>query len=293
MPRIIASIAIAAALVAGAFIIKGREQNPAASPTALIAEQIQTANESALQTYAQELAASGVASDTAIIIPQPTSDVTSNPSTGSGQATPPTATDKLAQNVLETYVSAKGSGVDISSDVATQIADNVVSQNYTDSTSAKIYSNADIKTQNTSSISNIKNYGNSVGKIISTPPSSGEEFELDVFETFANSGNESVLSSLSLNIDRYQKMVSSLLNISAPTVFVQSHLALINSLSNIVFSIQKMQDAPTDPVGAVNATSDYETASHNLVSALLAEKAIFLKENIVFSSSESGYILTK
>ena len=296
MPRIIAALAIAAALVIGVFIMKNKSSAPNNSTT-LIAEQIQTTNQPVLESYAQELAASGIASGTTIILPTAVSDIgASNPSTSSGQATflPTTATDKLAQNILETYVNAKQSGVDVSSDVATQIADNVLAQGYSDSESAKVYSVANIKNiNNSATIADIKNYGDAVGNILSTPPAPNEQFELNVFEAFANSGDETVLSSLSLNIARYQKIITSLLKLSVPQIFANNHLAIINSFSAIVYSIQKMQNAPTDPVGAVNATSEYETTARNLTSALLAEKALFLKENIAFSSNESGYILTK
>ncbi len=289
MPRIIAALAIAAALIFGVFIIKNKITSRADS-TSLIAEQIQNANQSSLQAYAQELQSLGAASDTSAVLLPTTSDI----ATGTDATLPPpSATDLLAQNILETYMNAKQSGVAVSSDVATQIADNVLSQPYQDSQTAKTYSAANLKIENSYSATDIVDYGNAVGKIISAPPAANEQFELNVFEAFANSGDETALSSLSLNIARYKKMVSSLLTVSVPQIFVNSDIGLINSLSEIVDSIQKMQNAPTDPVGAINATTEYETAAHNLVSALSAEKAIFLKENATFSSSQPGYILVK
>jgi len=289
MPRIIAALAIAAALIFGVFIIKNKTVAPTSS-TALIAEQIQNANQSSLAAYAQELESLGAASGTSAILLPPTPDIAIGTDV---VLAPPTATDKLAQNILETYINAKQSGVAVSSNVATQIADNVISQPYQDSQTAKTYSAANIKTENSYSMADIENYGNAVGKIISAPPAPNEQFELSVFETFANSGDETVLSSLSLNIARYKKMVSSLLAVPVPQIFVESHIGLLNSLSGIVDSIQKMQNAPTDPVGAINATTEYETTTRNLVSVLSAEKAIFLKENATFSSSQPGYILVK
>ena len=290
MPRIIAALAIAAALIIGVFIIKNKSATPNNSTT-LIAEQIQTTNQPVLESYAQELEASGVASGTTIILPPAVSDITSAITSPSG---PITATSKLAQNVFETYMNTKQSGVDVSSDVATQIADNVLAQGYSDSESAKTYSAVNIKkTNNSATIADIKNYGDALGNILSASAAPGEEFELDVFQAFANSGNETVLASLSLNIARYQKMISSLLNISVPANSVQSHLALINSLSGMVFAIQKMQNAPADPVGSVNAIQNYEKSVESLTSAITALKNLFISENIEFSATSPSNMFNK
>ena len=283
MPRIIAALAIVAALITTAFVIKGREPSP--TNASLIATQIQNANQPAIEAYQQELA-SATTSNTTLIIP-------STIDTGSAAVLPTTATDKLAQNILESYVATKQSGVDISSDVATQLADNLISQPYADSSSPKTYSASDIKINTSYSQTIIRNYGNAVGSVVSTPLSPNETFELFTFEAFANSGDATGLASLSLNIARYQKMISSLLKVSVPLPFVQSHVSLVNSLSAIVFSVQKMQNAPTDPVGAVNATSDYETAVNSLSGALSDEKALFSSYGVVFSSNEQGSTITK
>lgn len=281
MPRIISALAIAVALIAAVFILKGRQAPP--TTTSLIAEQIQNANQASIDAYQTQLAAT--ASSTTIIVP--------TASASNAPVTPTTATDKLAQNILESYVAAKQSGVDISDDVSTQLADDALSQSYADSSSPKTYSATSLKISIPYSPITIRNYGNALGAIMATPASPNETFELFTFEAFAESGDATGLSSLSLNIARYQKMISGLLKISVPAPFVQSHINIINSLSAIVFAVQRMQNAATDPVGAINATSDYETAAKSLSSAISAEKALFSGNGVAFSSSEAGSIITK
>lgn len=287
MPRITAALAIAAALIIGVFIIKNKQT--AAPTTSLIAEQIQNANQSSLEAYQQELEESGAASDTALVIPTPTYDVAT---TTTAPLAPPTATDELAQNILETYVNAKESGVNISSDVATQIADNALAQPYTDSSSAKTYSTTDLTIEANSS-QDMKNYGNALGRAFSVTLPAGGEDELTIFSDFAATNDESVLPKLNENIVRYQKIISAILAIPVPENFAETDLNLVNSLSRVVYDVQKMRDFPSDPVGGQNAAEDYQTAITSVGTVFSEEKTLFTANNIVFSTAEPGYFLTE
>ncbi len=288
MPRIVAALAIAAALIIGVFIIKNKTAAPSA-PTALIAEQIQDANQSSIAAYGAELESEGVATDTSIVVPPPTSDVPVEPP--SSALPPPTATDKLAQNILETYVNTKESGVDISSDVATQIADNLLSEPYMDSSSAKTYSASDIRTEDSYSASDIKNYGNAFGSALATPLPAGAEEELSIFSDFAATNDETILTKLDLNIARYQKIISKMLLIPVPRVFVENDIAFINAISQIVYELQKARDLPSDPVGGANAMQEYQTTLSSILTIQGQEKAIFTANNIIFSPTDAGYSL--
>jgi hypothetical protein len=288
MPRIIASLAIVTALLVGTFILKNKSA-PAASQTSLIAGEIQNANQSSLEAYAAELQASGAASGTTLIIPPTVSDI----ATTSGPITPPTATDKLAQNILETYVSAKQSGVTLNTDIATQIADNVLSQQYADSSSVKTYQMANLNIETTSSKTAIRNYGNSIGKAFSLPLPKDGENELAIFSNFAVTNDETLLPKLDENVSRYKKIIAALLVIPVPTPFAQSDLALVNTLSEITYEIGKMRDFPTDPVGGQNAAQEYQTTFASLAAIFKQEKSLFLSNGISFSPSESGYFLTQ
>ncbi len=289
MSRTIAALAIAAALIIGAFIIKDRVSAPENS-TALVAEQIQNANQASLEAYDAELQASGVASDTALVVPQ---SVLDDLATSSAPLPPPTATDKLAQNIFESYVSAKQSGVDITSDVATQIANSVLSQSYTDSSSSKMYSLSDLNIKTVASKQDMKNYGNAVGTALSIPLPADGEFELQIFSAFAVSNDETTLSKLTENIDRYRKIISSLLAMPAPKTFTQAHLALVDAFSKVLYDVETMQNFPADPLGAQNAAQEYQTSFQAVTSALATEKTLFLSNGISFSATDPGYFLIK
>ena len=286
MPRIVAALAIAAAIIIGVFIIKNKYSTPA-TPTELVAEQIQNANQSSIEAYGAELEAEGVASDTAIVLPSsPSSTATTSAPLG-----PITATDKLAQNIFETYVNAKNSGVDISSDVATQIADNVLSQPYTDSSAARTYSTNNVKVEETSAKQSIINYGNAVGEAFATPLPKDGQNELAIFSNFAATNNTALLSQLTENINRYQKIITSLLAIPVPQSFVQSHLAMVNTISTIVYEIEAMQNFPADPIGAQNAAQQYQNTFSSLATALKQEKSLFVDNGITFpTNSPSGFL---
>ena len=275
MPRIIAALAIAAALIISVFVIKGKE-NPVSTKAAVIAEQIQSENAPALEAYAQELQASST------ITSLGTNDF-SYPTT-STPMTPPTATDLLAQNIMEQYVNLKQSGVDISGDISNQIADTVLSQSYSGSDAPKTYSEKDFTLQYANSETEMNNYSPAFSAAISVPLPQDGRNELEVFEDFANSNNSSILSALSININRYEKIISKLLSMPVPEVFIDDHVDLTNNLSEMVFDIQKMQNFPTDPVGGLNAVSDYDTASKNMAATLSDEITLFSKENIKFSA---------
>jgi hypothetical protein len=278
MPRVIAALAIATTLIFGVFIIKNKS-SAMASPTALVAEEIQNANQSSIAAYGATLEADGVASDTTVTLPPTISSTATDTPLG-----PLTATDELAQTILETYVNTKESGVDISTDTASQIADNLNSQSYTGSDAPKTYSLKDFAIESTNSAAALKDYSAALSSAISIPLAPNQRYELDIFEDFANSNDASILAPLSLNIARYQKIISQLLAMPVPKSLMEEHVILTNSLSAMVFDIQKMQSFPTDPVGGLNAVSDYTTASQDMTAALVDQINLIASHDIEFSA---------
>jgi hypothetical protein len=139
----------------------------------------------------------------------------------------------------------------------------------------------------------LKKYGNTLGSIFDEPTPKGYENELIIVNRIYESQNPEDLQKLAQNIDRYQKIRGAIVMIYAPTALRKTHLALLNSLSDMIEGIRGMSIISTDPVGATKMILRYDEGLKTLELVITQIDNYFKKQNIVFSSTEPGYIFVE
>ncbi len=213
--------------------------------------------------------------------------------TSSGEQKTLTATDRFAQTFFTDYIALKKSGALVDENTGTDLVNKLLVQDYGSAPEEKTYTESDIKILNSSSRETLKTYGNAFGAIVSTPFPKGYEHELVIVVRVNDTENTEDLKKLDQNIARYRSIRDRLVALPVPNSLVRQHLGFINSLSAMLEGVRGMALMETDPVGATKMIARYQDNLAALSLPALEMKAYFKKQNVVFSSLESGYLLTK
>ncbi|MEK7607471.1 MAG: hypothetical protein AAB484_00900 [Patescibacteria group bacterium] len=206
---------------------------------------------------------------------------------------PLTATDRFAREFLTQYVKLKESGAPIDENTGLILVNKLLATDYGGSVSERVYTERDIRVLNTTSLAEIKKYGNTLGMIFDEPMPKDYENELVIVNRVYETEKNEDLQKLALNIARYEKIRNNIAVIETPTPLKNAHISLLNSLSAMIEGVKGMSILATDPVGATKMILRYEDGLKSLELSTKAMSAYFKKQNVVFSSTESGYIFVE
>ncbi|HEY9481295.1 MAG TPA: hypothetical protein VIR98_03655 [Candidatus Paceibacterota bacterium] len=207
---------------------------------------------------------------------------------------PLTATDRFAQRFFEEYVKLKGSGATIDENTSVNLVNKLLSQDYGSAASSeKSYTPQDIVILTDSSTAALKKYGNTLGSALSQPLPEGYVNELTLLNQAYESGDTSGFEKMALNIARYQQIRTLIAGIPVPKTFSNAHIALLNSISAIIEGVRGMTLIDSDPVGATQMILRYEDGIKALDLSTREIASFFKRQNISFSTSESGYIFSQ
>ncbi|MDE1875073.1 MAG: hypothetical protein KGI79_03080 [Patescibacteria group bacterium] len=204
-----------------------------------------------------------------------------------------TATDRFAREFFTQYIALKNSGATIDQNTGMNLVNQLLSQDYGSPTEEKTYTTADIKVLNTDSLMALKAYGNALGAILQAPLPPGYTSELTILAKASDSGDDSDLPKLALNVAHYQSVRDKILALPVPYALENAHVALINSISAILEGVRGMTYITTDPVGATKMIAQYQDGIEAISLPLEAIKQYLIKQDVSFSSSDSGYILVQ
>ena len=200
-----------------------------------------------------------------------------------------TATDRFARELFTRYAEAKKNGTPIDEVTQNDIAELVLSNNYSDP--VKLIKEEDLNTASNMSRFEIKTYGNSVGDILSTERIKGDH-ELLILERVREAGlNRADIQTLTSILGRYKNMSEKLMALKAPVDAVGAHAAVVNALNLLAGGVEGILTLDTDPVGALTKIKLYENGIDLLSAGAIKFKIYFTSKDITFSSAESGYKL--
>ena len=206
---------------------------------------------------------------------------------------PLTATDRFSQVFFTKYVELKKSGAVIDENTGIRLVNELLTQDYGGPNAEKIYTASDIISLNTSTSASIRKYANNLGIIFDKPAPADYENELVIINRVNETQNKKDLVKLAQNIARYTEIRQDLLDTPVPKALKNTHLALVNSFSFIVEGVKGMALIETDPVGATKMILKYEDGL-KAIDILSKQLSVYFKQQqIIFSSSEPGYIFTE
>ena len=206
---------------------------------------------------------------------------------------PLTATDRFAQEFFTKYVKLQESGTPIDETTGTKLVNELLKRDYGGPTEEKTYTTANITVVNTTSLGDLKKYGNSLGSAFDQPIPKGYENEIVIINRVYETENYDDLEKLALNIARYNKMRSEIAAITVPNILKNAHISLLNSFSAIIEGVRGMALVSTDPVGATKMILRYEDGLKALELSAKEISAYFKRQNVIFSSTEAGFVFAE
>jgi hypothetical protein len=204
-----------------------------------------------------------------------------------------TATDRFAREFFTKYVKLKESGAEIDESTGLRLVNELLANDYGGPAGEKIYTLADIRIINNATLADIKKYGNTLAEILDEPIPKGYENELIIANRVAETEENGDLKKLALNLARYEKLRDNIAMIYVPSGLKTNHIAMLNSLSKMIEGIRGMQLMVTDPVGATKMILEYDDGLNSLQLVVSQITAYFKKQNVIFSSTEPGYIFVE
>lgn len=192
------------------------------------------------------------------------------------------STNKISEAIIDSYLKTDGKTTLDSKDVVNEILKNTYI-----ATKSVTYTKEDLK-KTTNSLSDIKEYGNSVARAFSAIQPTSQN-ELTVFAYALRTNDEYSIRNLDPIIKNYKEILSGLLLVKTPSELSAKHLELVNSMNKVIGDIEGMRLLFSDTTIAVSAISNYQTDLTSFEKNLRAIASTISSKGIEYSTDESGY----
>ena len=140
--------------------------------------------------------------------------------------------------------------------------------------------------------STIKEYGNAVGKVLTTYSIKSRNENFIIRDYLANT-DETAFAELDRIITSYKNIRAGLLKVAIPSDMAQTHLDLINSINELIFIVEAYRRVEIDPIATLQAVGMYQNTYDNFKNALSSIKDYFLNHSITYNSTEYGKIFNQ
>jgi len=199
-----------------------------------------------------------------------------------------TATDKFAREFFNKYLALKRSGASVADN--SDFLVNEVLKNNTVKLAVPVYKSDDITITNEEDVVTLKNYGNTLGRII-IRNSPKTDNEINIFERAVKREDESEIKKLDPIISGYEKIVEQSADVLVPKPFRDAHIEYLNALNYVIASIKGLRQIFSDPLIAISALGQYDTARESLENSIKDFGHIFKSHTIIFTTDEDGNAL--
>lgn len=153
--------------------------------------------------------------------------------------------------------------------------------------SPKEYSIVDIATINDDSTESIKKYANDAGYVFKTYSISSRN-EAVITKEAIEKESPATLKELDPIIKSYKNILNGLLKVKAPQSMSKMHVDLVNSVSSLVFIVEKFRVSDVDPLAGVQAVARYTSTIQLFADAMNNIKSRLLSLNIKYNANEGG-----
>ncbi len=140
--------------------------------------------------------------------------------------------------------------------------------------------------------SQIKEYGNSVGKVFANYSIKSRNENFIIRDYLANT-DETAFAELGRIITSYKNIRAGLLKVPVPSDIAQNHLDLINSINELIFIVEAYKKVETDPIATLQAVGMYQNTSDSFKNTLSSIRDYFLSHSITYNSTEYGKIFNQ
>lgn len=179
-----------------------------------------------------------------------------------------TITAQISQDFMSQYIILKNSGKELTQEEIGILAQKVMSDpKYTEISGAE-YKASNLNINNNTDKNTINTYKDRMTAIIKAGLSKPKEDPAIVVLNVLKTEKYEELSKLDHIILANKTAITELINVPVPRIAVNIHLALLNSLSNILSDLEAMRVLETDPMRSFIAINQYDANLSNLMNAL-------------------------
>ncbi len=153
--------------------------------------------------------------------------------------------------------------------------------------SPKEYSIINLKIINNDSVDVIRKYANDAGYVFKTYSISSRNEAVIAKDSF-DKENPAILKELDPIIKSYKNILNGLLNVEVPQLMSKMHIDLINSVSSLVFIVEKLRISDVDPLAGVQAVARYTPTVQIFADAILNIKNKLTSLSLKYNDNEGG-----
>jgi hypothetical protein len=192
-----------------------------------------------------------------------------------------TETDLLAKDVFSQYLAKKKGGGEVSTaDINEMVLNALSSPEYTKATGVQ-YSIKDIKVGDQTTQAAVERYMDDGQDIMIQYSNNKYGDPLQILQKAMASGKESDFAKLDPIIKNYKGMIAASLGIIVPKDAVTLHLALLNSISDILANLEALRVVSSDPLKAFVGLSQYSQHILQMQSSLNSLSAYFKSKGVI------------
>jgi hypothetical protein len=199
---------------------------------------------------------------------------------------PLTLTDEMGRNLFTHYMELKQGNLTDNDQFVQNAVNQTIDEAVNAAKQAKVYSSADILINPNSDTNAVRDYANSVAKIvvIDGPKVNAVQIAADAMEK----GDLKSLSNIDPVVISYKNMVSRLKSLRVPSALSQSHLDLLNGFSMIEHMTESLRNVSKDPMQAIVALDAHAKSEQLAVSALQGIQSYIKSHGLTFANNEAG-----
>ncbi len=200
------------------------------------------------------------------------------------------STDLFAKKLFAQYVASKEEGDDTS---ATDTQQYIVNQVLSDGTllpAAKVYDKSALSITSVNSSAALTKYGNDIALVFNTHTTNVTSNELTIVQDSLDKNDPTILKQLDPIIANNQSILNALLAIKVPSSVADLHLALINSISEILFIDQGFTKVYSDGLVSLQSVGLYKKSLTDLGTAFQNIVQYFNITGVTFGPNDPGVV---
>lgn len=282
-PKILGSILIGVAIVAGTYTIANFGKSRMSAPAAVIESQAPAR----VAIAVNDKDSNGVEDWRDQLIPETAAVITQ---ASSSYELPTTLTGQMSIEFLQNYVASKNNGP--FGNTKEEVVGETI-EKLSEASVQEIYDTPDISILETWTDEDVKNYANAMAGAVLVNNVEGVDQELNILQDALVRGNVERMGELKTIADIYKRTLDDSLAIPVPAHFVKYHLDLINSYSALYNDIEALSLAASDPALALIRFKRYQD---DALALKLSLQNIYLALNPysdLFSNSDSALFFSQ
>ncbi len=284
-PKILGSIIIGFAIVAGTYTVANFGESRMQAPASVIESQAPARVAIAVTDKDNN----GIEDWRDQLVPESASVTLTATSSDSDYELPTTLTGQMSIELLQNYIQAKNNGPFSTNQDVIDEAVRTISSGATQD----LYDTPDISILENWTDEDVRNYANAMAGAVLSNNVEGTDQEINILQDALVRGNIERIGELKTIADIYKRTLEDSLNIPVPGHFVKHHLDLINSYNALSQDLEALSSTSEDPALALVRFKRYQDDAVGLRLSLQNMYLALSPYSNLFSNSDSAIFFSQ